>query len=212
MYQPTAFIETDLNALTLHIDRHPLAVLVQLSSDGLNANHIPLLWHDDGSEFGALRGHVARANPMWRDFDENLNVNHNILAVFQGDSAYISPSWYATKAENHKVVPTYNYATVHAHGELVVHNDAAWLLQLLNDLTDKHEAKFDTPWSVNDAPADYITRMIKAIVGIEIRITRLSGKWKVGQDEPSANQRSVLNALHSTGDTAMATLVEKKLK
>lgn len=212
MYQPTAFIETDLNALTQHIDHHPLAVLVQLSSDGLNANHIPLLWHDDGSEFGALRGHVARANPMWRDFDENLNVNHNILAVFQGDSAYISPSWYATKAENHKVVPTYNYATVHAHGELVVHDDAAWLLRLLNDLTDKHEAKLDTPWSVNDAPTDYITRMIKAIVGIEIRITRLSGKWKVSQNQPSANQRSVLNALHSTGDTAMAALVENKLK
>lgn len=212
MYQPTAFIETDLNVITQHIHRHPLAVLVQLSSDGLNANHIPLLWHDDGSAFGALRGHVARANPMWPDFDADLNENHNILAVFQGDSAYISPSWYTTKAEHHKVVPTYNYATVHAHGSLVVHDDAAWLLPLLNDLTDKHEAKFDKPWSVNDAPADYVAQNMRVIIGIEIKITRLSGKWKVSQNQPVVNQRSVLNALQTTGDAAMAALVEDKLK
>ncbi|GHA69018.1 hypothetical protein GCM10009007_07270 [Formosimonas limnophila] len=138
----------------------------------MNANHIPLIWCDDSSEHGVLRGHIARANPLC---NEHANGS-DVLAIFQGASGYISPSWYATKAETHKVVPTYNYTALHAHGRLMIKDDTDWLLALLNDLTDKHELLLKTPWSVSDAPTEYIQQMMKVIIGIEISIHSLQGK------------------------------------
>lgn len=208
MHHVPLFAETDPKALRELMRNHPLASIVTLASTGLNANLIPLIWHDDGSAHGVLRGHCARANVFWQDY----TAEYGALAIFQGETAYISPSWYATKAETHKVVPTYNYATVHAQGELVVHDDAAWLLAQLNDLTDQREAGFAEKWSVNDAPAEYIAQMMKVIVGFEIQIKTLAGKWKVSQNQPARNQVGVVAGLREIGNEGMAALVAQRMK
>lgn len=207
MYQPKHFEESRVEVLHDLIRAHPLATLVTLSSNGLVANHIPLQFVSGSSSLGTLQGHVARANPLWKDFDENLEV----LAIFQGADTYISPSWYATKHETGKVVPTWNYTVAHAHGTLRIIDDANWLRAQIESLTTQNEAAFPQPWAVTDAPRDYIDKMISAIAGIEITITRLSGKWKVSQNQPSANQTSVIEALRrkgGDGNKTMADLIE----
>jgi transcriptional regulator len=178
---------------------HPLATLVSTGPDGLNANHIPLLLAD-----GKLQGHVARANPLWKDGQ----VAGEVLVIFQGHESYISPSGYATKAEHGKVVPTWNYAAVHAWGDLRVIDDPAWVSAQTSALTATHEAALPQPWAVTDAPADYIEKMLGAIVGIEITINRLLGKWKVSQNQPAANQASLIAALEKAGDP-MAGLIRQ---
>jgi transcriptional regulator len=158
----------------------------------------------DGAH-GTLRGHVARANPVWR-----AAADTEVLAVFQGPQAYITPSWYPSKAETAKVVPTWNYAVVHMHGRLRITEDSAWLRALVERLTDTHEAARAQRWQVGDAPADYIEMMLRAIVGIEIEVTRLQGKWKVSQNRTAADRGGVaagLGALHGDDVRAMATLV-----
>ena len=208
MYHVQNFHESDPQTLQSLIATHPLSTLITLDSEGLNANHIPLIWFDDGSEHGVLRGHVARANPLWKNFSKKLDT----LAVFQGPTAYISPSWYATKAETHKAVPTYNYATVHAYGTLTVHDDAAWVLAQINALTDSQESRLAEPWQVSDAPDDYLAQNLRVIVGIELSIHRLIGKWKVSQNQPAINQRTVHNHLLAEGDMAMAACVHARFK
>ena len=164
----------------------PLATLLSHGPDGLNANHIPLLLVD-----GKLQGHVARANPLW----QAGKVVGEILVIFHGDESYISPSNYATKAEHGKVVPTWNYVAVHAYGELRVIDDPAWIFSQISALTATNEAALPQPWAVSDAPTEYIEKMLGAIVGIEISITRLLGKWKVSQNQPAENQASLVEAL-----------------
>ena len=208
MHHVQNFHESDPQTLQSLIATHPLSTLITLDSEGLNANHIPLIWFDDGSEHGVLRGHVARANPLWKNFSKKLDT----LAVFQGPTAYISPSWYATKAETHKAVPTYNYATVHAYGTLTVHDDAAWVLAQINALTDSQESRLAEPWQVSDAPDDYLAQNLRVIVGIELSIHRLIGKWKVSQNQPAINQRTVHNHLLAEGDMAMAACVHARFK
>lgn len=208
MYSPAQFSETDPTALHDLIALHPLSTLITLGSEGLNANAIPLFWYDDGSEFGVLRGHVARANPIWQDFSADVDT----LAVFQGHTAYISPNWYATKAETHKVVPTYNYAVVQAYGELVVHDDASWVLAQITELTSRQESASEQPWEVSDAPSDYIQQNMKAIVGIELKISRIAGKWKVSQNQPAKNQQGVYDGLQAFGQKGMADYVQAKFK
>jgi transcriptional regulator len=209
MYHVPSFNESDTIILRELVRDFPLATIVNHDTDGgLNANHIPLIWCDDGSEHGVLRGHVARANPLCHDHANGSAV----LAIFQGTSGYISPSWYATKAETHKVVPTYNYTALHCHGTLAIKDDTDWLLTLLNDLTDKHEQSFKTAWSVSDAPAEYIQQMMKVIIGIEISIHSLQGKWKVSQNQPQRNQASVLKSLTELGQHDMANLVNQRMK
>ena len=161
--------------------------------------------------FGTLRGHVARSNPIWRDLDSDIEV----LAIFHGPDAYISPSWYATKQEAGKVVPTWNYTVVHAYGPLRIIDDASWVRSQLEALTAHNEAAFAEPWKVSDAPHDFTEKLIEAIVGIEMVITRLSGKWKVSQNQPPQNQASViqgLNASEQIGATTMAALVNAGVK
>ena len=208
MYIPKHFDEPRLEVLHALMRAHPLATLVTLSSDGLNANHIPLLLAAEPAPLGSLRGHVARANALGRDVVQGAEV----LAVFQGPDAYISPSWYPTKREHGKAVPTWNYAVAHAYGSLRVVDDAVWLRAHLEALTSRHEASMPEPWHVSDAPGDYIDKMMAAVVGIEITITRLLGKWKVSQNQPAQNQAGVMAGLRARADTpslAMAELVEK---
>jgi transcriptional regulator len=211
MYTPRQFEEPRVDAMHELIRARPLATLVTLSSSGLNANHIPLHLSESPAPFGTLRGHVARANPLWGDHAKD----NESLAVFHGPDAYITPSWYATKKETGKVVPTWNYAVVHAYGFLRVVDDVAWLRAQLETLTAHHEASFPEPWAVSDAPREHIERMMAAIVGIEMVITRLVGKWKVSQNQPSQNQASVVAGLKASGlpdALEMAALVEAGTK
>ena len=200
MYIPKHFAEEDVAEMHALMRARPLATLVSHGADGLNANHIPLLLVD-----GKLQGHVARANPLW----QAGNVAGEVLVVFQGDDSYISPSGYATKAEHGKVVPTWNYAAVHAYGELRVIDDPHWIFAQISALTAANEAALPQPWAVTDAPADYIEKMLGAIVGIEIGITRLLGKWKVSQNQPAVNQASLIAALEKAGDP-MAGLIRAR--
>jgi transcriptional regulator len=191
MYLPKHFAQTDIAALHALMDAHPLATLVTHGPEGIDANHIPLHLDAGAGPNGTLRGHVARANPLARA----AAVDREILAIFQGPQSYISPSGYATKAEHGKVVPTWNYTAVHAWGRLRLIDDPQWLLAQVRTLTTTHEAALPHPWQVSDAPADYIEKMLGAIVGIEIVIDRLVGKWKVSQNQPPANQASLIAAL-----------------
>jgi len=193
------------------VRNYPLATLVTHSSSGLDANHIPLHLSESPTPYGTLRGHIARANPLFGEIAEGVEA----LAIFHGPDAYITPSWYATKKETGKVVPTWNYAVVHASGVLHVVDDASWLRAHLNALTDHNEALFPEPWTVADAPADHIERVMAAIVGVEMVITKLVGKWKVSQNQPRQNQLGVITGLkerESLESEAMASLVESRMK
>jgi transcriptional regulator len=208
MYVPSHFEESRPDVLHELIRQHPLAALVTLGSKGLEANHIPLELDPEPAPFGTLRGHVARGNPLWRDFSRAIEA----LAVFQGPQAYISPSWYQTKRETGKVVPTYNYIVVHAYGPIRIIEDRAWLRGLVERLTNRYEAGRAKPWKVTDAPADFVEQMLGAIVGIEIPLTRLVGKWKVSQNRPSADRDGVvagLRGMHDADAQAMSDLVKK---
>jgi len=207
VYLPGHFAESRLEALHELIAAHPLAMLVTLGPDGIAANHIPLLLDPSRGEFGTLIGHVARNNDLWREgFHEGES-----LAVFGGPKAYISPNWYAAKAETHEVVPTWNYAVVQAYGSLVIHDDEKWVRGVVGRLTKAMEASQPMPWKMADAPAAYLTGMLANIVGIEIPVTRMVGKWKVSQNRSEADRATAAAGLRSTGDpgdSAMADLVE----
>lgn len=207
MYIPAHFEQPNIEIMHELMRARPLATLVTLSSNGIDANHIPLHLSGEPSPFGTLRGHVARSNPLWRDVLPDTDV----LAIFHGPDSYISPSWYASKQEHGKVVPTWNYTVVHAYGTLRIMDDATWTRCQLEALTHHNEAGLPEPWAVSDAPHDFSEKLIAAIVGIELVITRLSGKWKVSQNQPSDNQASVVQGLKATGQSdalAMAELVE----
>jgi transcriptional regulator len=190
MYLPPQFREDRVPVLHGLIERYPLAAIVTLGDDGLTANHIPMLILPEPAPFGTLVGHVARGNALWREAESAA------LAIFSGPEHYISPSWYPAKQEHGKVVPTWNYAAVHAHGVLRIHDDKEWLRDLVTRLTKTHEAQFAQPWSVSDAPADYIDGLLKGIVGIEIKIERLEGKWKMSQNRSDEDRESAAAKLH----------------
>lgn len=195
MYQPAAFQEDRVAVMHELIRAYPLATLVTLTADGLEANHIPMLIDPEPAPFGTLRGHVARANPVWK-----TKPDCDVLVVFQGPQHYVSPSWYPSKKENGKVVPTWNYAVVHAGGPLVVHEDAEWLRGLVTQLTDTHEQHLPQPWRVTDAPEDYLRQMLRAIVGIEIPLRSLKGKWKLSQNRLPKDRAGVFEVLSTKSD------------
>ncbi|HEX9392645.1 MAG TPA: FMN-binding negative transcriptional regulator [Usitatibacteraceae bacterium] len=206
MYLPAHFQEDRIDVLYQLIRNHPLGMLVTLTAGGLEANHIPFLIDPDPAPFGTLRGHVARANPVWKEFSQDVEA----MVVFQGPDAYISPSLYASKKEHGKVVPTWNYAVVHAYGPLKVQDDVQWLRAFLERLTERHEAPRATPWKVSDAPADFLQTTMRAIVGIEIPVSRLMGKWKVSQNRSKADREGVaagLGEMPGEAAQAMAKLV-----
>ena len=207
MYVPSHFEETRADVMHELIRAHGLGTLVTLTDDGLNANHIPFEIDAEG-EHGVLRAHVARANPVWKNFSRTVDA----MVVFQGAQAYITPSWYETKKTDGKVVPTYNYISVHAYGELRAIEDKAWLRQFVGRLTDRYEAPRAAPWAVSDAPDEYIDKMLGAIVGIEIPVKRLVGKWKVSQNRPVADRQGVVAGLTEVGGDearAMAKAVQR---
>lgn len=204
MYLPKHFEQNDPAALQALMHEHPLAALVTTGADGLTADHVPLEY-DAASN--TLHGHVARANPLWRHAD-----GQPVLAIFRGLQAYITPSWYPSKATIHKVVPTWNYAVVHAHGTLRAVDDAPWLHALVTRLTGRHEAGRAAPWAVSDAPDEYVQQMLRAIVGIEIPAVRLVGKWKITQNRGEADRLGVADGLAAEAGAearAMAPLVRR---
>jgi transcriptional regulator len=205
MYQPRQFEENDPEVMHALMRANPLATLVMLMDGMLQANHIPLLLAKTASST-VLRGHVARANPLW----QHASGEREVLAIFHGPQAYITPTWYATKAEHGKVVPTWNYAAVHATGILRAIDDPVWLRAQLETLTAHNEAGLPSPWKVSDAPHDYTEKLMGAIVGIELTVTRLVGKWKVSQNQPAENITGIVEGLRSEGKDAMADLVDQR--
>jgi transcriptional regulator len=193
MYVPHQFSESRLPVLHDAIRATRLATLVTMTRDGLVATHLPLLLDADRGPNGTLVGHVARANFQWRDSVTDADA----LAIFLGPESYISPSWYASKRETGKVVPTWNYIAVHAYGPAEFFDDAGRLRGIVTRLTDAHEAASATPWHVTDAPARYIDLELKAIVGVELPIRRLDGKWKLNQNRSAADRQGVIDALET---------------
>jgi transcriptional regulator len=187
VYKPTQFEETRLDVLHGLVEQHPFGALVLQGANGLDADHIPfeIAAPTPGAPLGVLRAHVARANPVWRQDGSDA------LVLFQGPSAYVSPAFYEQKAISGKVVPTWNYAVVHAHGRLRAVEDPQWLLGLLARLTDRHESTQPTQWTIDDAPRDYIDGLLKAIVGIEIVIERIEGKVKASQNRPQGDRERI---------------------
>jgi transcriptional regulator len=208
MHQPLPHRQESLEAQHALIRSHPLGLLISHGAAGLEANSIPFLIDPNASKFGTLQAHMARANGQWRGLSDATEV----LVVFQGADHYITPGWYQTKRETGKVVPTWNYVMVQARGRPRVIEDAAWLRVQIEALTNKHESRRSAPWAVSDAPADFIEAQIKAIVGVEIEIAAISGKWKASQNRPVADRLGVIAGLEALGDEAsreMAAIVDE---
>ena len=201
MYVPPHFAEERLDVLHGAIRRTGLANLVTVGPDGLLASPLPLLIDAADGELGTLHGHLAKANPQWRH-----TPAVDALAIFMGPDAYVSPSWYATKADTHKVVPTWNYITVHASGPITYYEDAAALLDVVTRLTERHEGDRAAPWAVSDAPAPFIASQLKGIVGFRMPIRVLQGKWKMSQNRPAADRAGVVAGMRAEG-LAVAEIV-----
>lgn len=192
MYIPNHFRIEEVEALQQYIGAHNFGLLILADESGIEANHVPFhLVTGEGGTLGQLQCHLSRSNPAW----QRLQNSARVLVVFQGPHAYVSPSWYPTKAETGRVVPTWNYLAVHAEGSARVIQDAAWLHQHLQNLTNQQEAAMPDPWAVDDAPAEYVERLMTGIVGVEITITALSGKLKASQNQPEQNRVAVKAAL-----------------
>jgi len=202
MYVPAHFAESRVEVLHELIRSRPLGVLVTLGAEGLSANHVPFEIVPEPQPFGSLRCHVARANPVWRDF----KPDYEALVIFTGPSTYVSPSWYPTKNQSGDVVPTYNYLVAHAYGAMTVTHDTEWLRGLVTRLTHRFEAGREAPWQVTDAPAAFIEKQLGAIVGIEIPISKLVGKWKVSQNRPPQDREGVARALGELDDADSAAI------
>jgi len=209
MYQPPHFREDSLAVQHALMRAHPLGLLVTLGGSGIVANPLPFVLDAQASPKGTLKAHLSRANTQWQDFDPAQEV----LVVFQGPEAYITPSWYAAKREHGKVVPTWNYAIVQAYGRMHVIDDPSWLLQQITAMTDVQEAAQPEPWAVDDAPAPFVAAQLKGIVGVEIEITRIEGKWKVSQNRSEADRLGVAAGLRLAQDDDsrhMADLVDSR--
>jgi len=203
MYLPPHFKMDELGAIHAAMRASRLATLVTTTADGLIGTPLPLMLAEGEGEYGTLYGHVARPNPQWK-----LPVIGEAMAVFTGPDAYVTPSWYVTKAEHGKVVPTWNYVTVQARGPLRAIDDAAWVHAFVTRLTTRHEAAQAKPWAVTDAPPEFIETMTRAIVGIEITLTALTGKWKVSQNRGTADRAGVVGGLQAAGLIEAARSIE----
>ncbi|MEG8231954.1 FMN-binding negative transcriptional regulator [Pseudomonas orientalis] len=202
MYTPRAFALDDLPEIQQLIQHTRLAQLVTVGENGLQASHLPLLLNPEEGPNGTLYGHLAKANPQWRE----LQNGGEALVIFAVADAYISPAFYPAKVEHGKVVPTWNYIAVHAYGTPAVFSDAERLLKVVTALTDRHESARAQPWRVSDAPADYIDGMLKAIVGFALPIERLVGKRKLSQNRSAADMAGVRDGLAASADVRDQTL------
>ena len=208
MYIPRAHNEERVTVLQKLIEDQPFASLITVGSSGLFASHIPMVLEQNGA-MGQLRGHISRANTQWRDYNPSIEA----LAIFSGPQHYITPNWYPEKQDTGKVVPTWNYVVVHAYGYLKIIEDAEWLRTHLASLTSIHEAESPVPWKIGDAPEDYIAALLKGIVGLEMTIERLEGKWKVSQNRSDEDRNGVakgLAELNTAESLAMRALVERQ--
>ena len=208
MYEPPLHKNENLPELHALIKERVFGLLITSGAEGLIANSVPFVLDTSASRLGVLKVHMARANPQWRELEERPDA----LVVFEGHDHYISPSWYATKRETGKVVPTWNYTMVQAKGRAKVMDDA-WLARQIEELTRTLEGRRDRPWAVSDAPAEFIAMQRRAIVGIEIEILDIRGKWKVSQNRPAADRAGVIAGLDAMGDEdsrAMARIVQEK--
>ena len=203
MYVPANFAEERVPVLHETIRAIKLGTLVTLGGEEMIASHVPMLVDPEPAPYGTLLGHIARANPQWKDASQKVRA----LAMFIGPDAYITPSWYATKRATGKVVPTWNYAAIHAYGRVRFFDDPERLLKLVTRLTATHEAARTQPWAVSDAPAEFVQGMLRAIVGFELPIDRLEGKWKMSQNRPAEDRAGVIEGLRSDGETQVAEIV-----
>lgn len=208
MYLPTHFTETRIDRLQQVMAAAGLVTLVTMTDEGMEASHIPMIYDpqpaaDGSAPHGTLYGHLARGNPQWRRFRNDIDA----MAIFQGPDVYVTPSWYETKRESGKVVPTWNYVAIHAYGKLSAFDDREQLLRLVTRLTERQEHRRNQPWAVSDAPADYIDAMLKGIVGIALPVTRLEGKWKMSQNRNTADQAGVIAGLRTEGQGPLAELI-----
>nr|WP_298686665.1 FMN-binding negative transcriptional regulator [uncultured Dongia sp.] len=210
MYVPRHFVEPRTEVLHNLIKENPLGVLITNGESGLDANHIPFELSSDQAPLGVLHCHVARANPVWQD----IATGDEVLVVFRAAHAYISPNWYPSKQEFHKQVPTWNYMVAHAHGRATIRDDERYVRTLVARLTRTHESKQPTPWKMGDSPKEFIDAMVKAIVGIEIEITRLVGKSKLSQNKEERDIRNAGEKLNENGERVLgeAMLVAAAIK
>ena len=206
MYVPGHFA-ADEELLGELLRNHGAADLITVTDEGLVATMLPFVYVPGAGEHGALHGHLARNNDQWRGFERG-GLGESLVIV-RGPDAYITPSWYASKAEHGRVVPTWNYVTAHVYGQLVVHDETEWKEDLVRRLTSKHEGKREHPWAVDDAPRAYIEGQLRAIVGVELLITRVEAKAKLSQNRPAADIDGVITGLRESGDTASADAVER---
>lgn len=197
MYLPKHFEQQDLDSLTCLIKDYPLGALVTQHDGALEANHIPFLLEGALAAGGKLIGHVAKGNPIWK----NLSSTQESLVIFQGPEAYITPNWYPSKQVHHQVVPTYNYAVIHIYGTLSFTHDEVAKRRIVTDLSQSMEKARNSNWQVTDAPADYIEKMLGAIVGIELSISRVQAKWKVSQNRDLIDREGVVQGLRGPGTT-----------
>lgn len=203
MYEPTHFVEDDLETIHALIRARPLGLLISSDANDLQANAVPFILKPETGPKGTLQAHLARANPQW----QHLKDGARALVVFQGQDAYVTPSWYATKKEHGKVVPTWNYAMVQVRGPVTIHDDPQWLQAQITALTDQHEQDRDNAWKVSDAPEGYIEGQKRGIVGLEISIEDMRGKWKVSQNRSASDQAGVAAGYDGQGDIIMSGLV-----
>ncbi|MDR5801018.1 FMN-binding negative transcriptional regulator [Caballeronia sp. LZ001] len=204
MYIPAHFEENRPEALRALIAAHPFGALVTHGPNGLDANHIPFELDPAIGEHGTLRAHVARANPVWRE----VGAREDVLVIFQGAEGYISPTFYPSKQETHRQVPTWNYLVVHAHGRITVRDDEAYVRGVVAKLTRKMEAGEAMPWKIGDAPRDFIDQLLGAIVGIEIEVTRLVGKAKLSQNKAEADRIGAVEGLRQRGGEEAGALAD----
>jgi transcriptional regulator len=204
MYLPPHFTTDDPEDLHQLMQAHPLGALITHGSQGLDANHLPFEFAKETGGQGVLRAHVARNNPLWQE----VRDGDNVLVIFKAADAYISPSWYPSKHDHHKQVPTWNYSVVHAHGRIKIRDDARFIRRLLANLTRTHEAGEPLPWKMADAPREYMETMVQAVVGIEIEIERLVGKFKLGQNKDEADRQGAAHALQARGLIEVASDME----
>jgi len=204
MYVPQAFREEDLTKLHAQIEQTPLAILVSQGANGLEASHLPLLLCPEQGERGTLHGHFARANPQWR----SLAAGAEVLVIFPGPEAYVSPGYYPSKAEHGKAVPTWNYIAVHAYGRAEVYDEPQRLRQLLGRLSERHEQGRARPWSLEEAPAEYLEAMLRAVIGFALPIERLEGKWKLSQNRGAEDFAGVREGLASSQKASERTVAQ----
>lgn len=210
MYIPPHFAQAQPEELHRIIRAHPLGTIVRAGAGGLDADHVPFEFDPAAGPLGKLSAHVARANPLW----ERCPTGTEVLVIFRGAEAYVSPNWYPSKHEAHRQVPTWNYQAVHVHGELTVHDDERFVRGVVARLTRTHEAGTGAPrpWKMGDSSADYIDDMLGRIVGLEVTVTRMIGKWKLGQNKDARDREGAIAALREGGHDAMAAAMAATLE